>query len=283
MKRLILAVDGSPASIMASHWAVSFASLTDVDITIVHATEPAGSPENTGAAALGDLTSPEIPSTFEQAGVSYNVRLPEGEAATEILEVAADLNADIIVLGRRSHALLHPRLLGKLTRKVLQGAAAPVAIVPGPEEHPSPEEMTPTIVVGLDRSVESKSILGWAVKLGKILDFDLEVLTVLNLNAETAVGTGRAAHKHFDRSETPALSEMVAELDPDHLTRIAAHTQFGIPIDELLRRSTRAELLVLGTRHQSTADRLLYQSTSHYCAAHARCPVVLVPLDTGNQ
>ena len=47
--------------------------------------------------------------------------------------------------------------------------------------------------------------------------------------------------------------------------------------DVLVRLSTNADLLVVGTREPVRGRLYLAGSVSHYCISHASCPVVTVP------
>jgi len=50
----------------------------------------------------------------------------------------------------------------------------------------------------------------------------------------------------------------------------------------LVRLSTDADLLVIGTREPMRGGPYLAGSVSHYCISHARCPVVAVPEQPSN-
>lgn len=57
----------------------------------------------------------------------------EGKPATSILEVAADVSPDLIVIGSHGRGGLDHLLLGSVTERVLRKAAAPVLVVRGPD------------------------------------------------------------------------------------------------------------------------------------------------------
>jgi nucleotide-binding universal stress UspA family protein len=46
--------------------------------------------------------------------------------------------------------------------------------------------------------------------------------------------------------------------------------------DVLVRHSTHADLLVVGSRGHKPLTNLLLGSTSEYCAQHAECPVMII-------
>ena len=64
---------------------------------------------------------------YEEAVLRPMVR--EGKPATTILEVAADLDPDLIVIGSHGRGGLDHLLLGSVTERVLRKATAPVLVV----------------------------------------------------------------------------------------------------------------------------------------------------------
>jgi nucleotide-binding universal stress UspA family protein len=51
----------------------------------------------------------------------------------------------------------------------------------------------------------------------------------------------------------------------------------GSAAEQLVERAKGASLLVLGNRGRGGFRGLLLGSVAHQCAAHAQCPVVIVP------
>ncbi len=64
------------------------------------------------------------------AGLAVNVELRVGSEAGKILEVAEELNIDLIVIGREGHTGMERALFGKVVEKVAGKAQCPVMVVP---------------------------------------------------------------------------------------------------------------------------------------------------------
>ena len=62
---------------------------------------------------------------------------------------------------------------------------------------------------------------------------------------------------------------------PDDVT-VAFKTPEGDPGLVLTRFAAADDVLVVGTERDQAMKRLVHGSVSHYCRAHARCPVVVV-------
>jgi nucleotide-binding universal stress UspA family protein len=72
-----------------------------------------------------------ISARLREEGVDAQALLLKGHAPDLILEKAADLKADIVILGSRGHGLLHKALLGSVNEAVIRHARCSVLIVPG--------------------------------------------------------------------------------------------------------------------------------------------------------
>ena len=68
----------------------------------------------------------------ERPDVRFKPMVREGKPATTILEVAADLRPDLIVIGSHGRGGLDHLLLGSVTERVLRKALAPVLVVRAP-------------------------------------------------------------------------------------------------------------------------------------------------------
>ena len=67
---------------------------------------------------------------IEEAGVTINeTHLREGRAAEEIVEVAEEIGAGLIVMGSRGYGRLRRALLGSVSDAVVRHAQCPVTIV----------------------------------------------------------------------------------------------------------------------------------------------------------
>jgi nucleotide-binding universal stress UspA family protein len=65
----------------------------------------------------------------QSGGTVKETHLREGRAAEEIVEVAEELGAGLIVMGSRGHGRLRRALLGSVSDAVVRHAHCPVTIV----------------------------------------------------------------------------------------------------------------------------------------------------------
>ncbi|MBV9208173.1 MAG: universal stress protein [Actinobacteria bacterium] len=145
----------------------------------------------------------------------------------------------------------------------------------------------PGIIVGADGSGHSQRALEWAMKEAAIRRVPLTVLTV-----HQAVH-GWSGAEYFP--EDAALTEKAragaqADVDkvlaglgnsrPESVTVNAVH---GFPVEELVKASVDADLLVLGQKGTSRFARTVMGSVAFQVTQHAHCPVTIIPPEHTHQ
>jgi nucleotide-binding universal stress UspA family protein len=63
----------------------------------------------------------------------------------------------------------------------------------------------------------------------------------------------------------------------EELKNVRGEARLGVPGEELAEFGERVDLLVVGSRAYGPLRRLMLGSTSQYLAAHARCPLLVLP------
>jgi nucleotide-binding universal stress UspA family protein len=134
--RLLVAVDHSPHRERVLALAKDLATLSGGEVFLLHVRERevmgrGGFPaEEDSAEAREPVTSAQ--EMLEQAGVKVHgeiVTALHGHAAREIVRVANEHDASIIVMGTRGHSELESLLIGSTAHKVLHYAERPVLVV----------------------------------------------------------------------------------------------------------------------------------------------------------
>jgi nucleotide-binding universal stress UspA family protein len=140
----------------------------------------------------------------------------------------------------------------------------------------------PGIIVGVDGSGHSRKALEWAAREAAAHRAPLTVLTV---HQAVAGYFGGVTNYPDDQARTEKAREAAqAETDqvmaglggprPDSVTVTAVH---GFPVEELIKATAGADMIVLGSRGGGGFARLLLGSTASQVAHHALCPVLIMP------
>lgn len=143
MKTILIPVDFSPASMDALRYGVAFAARYQAKVVLLHIYSP-GEFEPfvpvsmqfalmdakqelalTHFASIENEISDEI---LDQ--IDLEVKIEVGPVADQILWISKDIEADLIILGRRKEGKLIQKFLGNTATHILQVASTPVLIVP---------------------------------------------------------------------------------------------------------------------------------------------------------
>ena len=139
----------------------------------------------------------------------------------------------------------------------------------------------PGIVVGVDGSGHSRKALETAAAEAAAHGVPLTVLVIHQAVRDVYCS---ASHYGDDAALTEKAKE-AAQADTDQVLAAAGSQPasvtvtavHGLPVDELVKASEDADMIVLGRRGMGGFVRLLMGSVSSQVAQHAQCPVLIVP------
>ncbi len=132
------------------------------------------------------------------------------------------------------------------------------------------------IVVGVDASGPSKEALRWAARQAQLSGDELRVVMSWEIPS-MAYWAPLPDGLDFEKETREALHRTVVDvLGEAPLLPVTEVVAEGHPAPVLLRESTNAELLVVGSRGHGEFTGMLIGSVSEHCVTHASCPVVVV-------
>jgi nucleotide-binding universal stress UspA family protein len=197
-------------------------------------------------------------------------RIYAGSVGAGLDEVAAEVNADLIVVGASQRHGIARLLSGDDVKSVAHHTARAVAIAPsGYETHH--REIT-QIGVAVDGEPVGEVALAHAGLLAEQLHARLIPFGAVEPHPY-AVGWGSVAVP----VEDPASALTVARERLGEVNGQPVEVVYGSARDELAQFSEHVELLVCGSRRNGAALRLLLGSTSDHLARHTRAPLVIAP------
>ncbi len=138
--RVLVAIDGSAASLSAARHALrlhglglqcSFvlATIQEPTYNIALMLAPGIEALERLTGAVGERALAQARLLFDAAGVGYEAEIGSGDPAPALLDIAARLECEFIVMGARGHGALRSALLGSVSQAVLQTSPRPVTIV----------------------------------------------------------------------------------------------------------------------------------------------------------
>ena len=143
IKRIVLALDGSPEADHALPVAKELAQALKAPVTIVHVREMMLAPVVGGVTRRIDETQVEARigehvAALRASGIDVDLQVIAstyaGGPAHEIAGAAAEVGAGLIVAGTRGMGLIKGMLVGSVAHRLPYVATCPVLIVPAPHE-----------------------------------------------------------------------------------------------------------------------------------------------------
>ena len=140
MRKLLVAVDGSPTSLDAVRYAVGLAKAgTEIEIHLLNVQPPLPAAASTFLSRdvvrsfhheEGEKALAEARELVAKAGVRHETHVAVGAAAEAIVEYARERGCEQIVMGTRGLSPVPSLLLGSTATKVLHLTEVPVTLVP---------------------------------------------------------------------------------------------------------------------------------------------------------
>ena len=296
LQRILCPIDFSDSSAHAMEQGIALARWYQARFTAFHVYSPIFMPVP-GLPAPADRVSPaerervrrQLEARVEAAapeGVAVDVIVDVGQPARQILDCAARLPADLVVMGTHGAGGFEHLILGSVTEKVLRRAACPVLTVPA-RAHTRSALPFSRVLCAVDFSDWSLAALDLAGSIAQESVAELDVVHVIEWPWHEPPGP---ALDEVPREQAGALAEYrryveqraaarLEALIPEPLRdRSTTCVQHGKAYVEILRLAVnlRADLLVLGVHGRHAFDVALFGSTTNHIVRRATCPVLTV-------
>ena len=151
--KVLLPVDGSPASLDAVRFAVRMAGeglpmqcvlgnvqepATLYEMVVVHDAEALQSV----SVAAGAHALEAAAALLRQAGLDYESEVTSGDAGHQLVEMVERFGCDVVIMSARGTGALRQALVGSVSQSVLHASPVPVVIVkPAPEPEAEADEI----------------------------------------------------------------------------------------------------------------------------------------------
>jgi nucleotide-binding universal stress UspA family protein len=289
-------VDFSESSSHALQLAAAVAGSRHARLIVLHAYVPLFVPVPGLPAPSERVPEYERARVLDEAGLFVDSSLGSAYPASvsvvvshptaAILDSAATLPADLIVMGTHGLSGFEHLMLGSVTEKVLRRATCPVLTVP-PRARATSQYPFTRILCAVDFSEWSAAAVdvasSFATESGAALDL-LHVIewpwheppppSVAQLPPEQAAAL-TDFRRYLVKSATDRLESLVSGTVRDRCA-VTARVGHGKAYVEVLRAAAdqRADLIVLGVHGRNPLDVALFGSTTNQIVRRATCPVL---------
>ena len=291
LTRILVATDFSPAADAALAHGRRLAEEFGASLHLVHAFED---PYTTAAFAAEVHTF--SPLTFRDAllaqtqkqladrlppprdgSVAGTTQVVAGPPAQAIVEEAAAIGADLVVIGTHGRSGMAHLLIGSVAERVLRTAPCPVLTV-----HDAPPRAVKRILVPTDFSATADAALEYAYTLAERLGATVQLLHVLDDPLMNAGGVTEAC-----LDETPlmrgallrdARSRIAHRSVHEGMVRVEGDVLFGHGASTIAEYAAERgiDVIVMGTHGRTGLAHLLIGSVAERLVRVAPCPVLTV-------
>lgn len=298
--RVLLATDGSDTAARACQAVVGLALPSGSEVRVVSVlAQPVAMMEPYGSFGAGLMTESQLlfemrdqekelagkafaaaATALQRDGVTVTTELREGDAAGQILAVAAEFGAELLVVGSQGLSGLDEFLLGSVSRNVAKHAKCPVLVVRGAATS------FRKVLLAVDVSEHSRQATEFLGRLPLPTDVEVTALHVVRPYSpfpgilptdrpefDTAVEDVRAQHLKAAEALVVDAGKRVGQMP-----QITTCVRTGSPSDEVLKFATEwgAELLIVGARGTSLIEGLLVGSVADRVLKDAKCSTLIV-------
>jgi len=291
MESLIVGMDFSDSTITGARW-VADQFAPGAELTLVHVVDPPDRPSfiERLLPPAGEIESPAVADAATRmrdliAGAFPSARseIRVGKPHEQILEVARERHADVVVVGPHGDRPRPHSWLGSTAERVVRGSRPPVLVTINPRiSRPR------TILVPIDERRLTESILLWAGHFAETFDADVKLLHVWSeaiynhVRSMSRVGTrdAAAAQREIEKEVHDAATHWLGDLSAtgfrgDRATAMVSH---GNPGDVTLEMAAAcdADLIVMGRSGGGAIAPALLGSTLRTVLHHATGPVFVI-------
>jgi nucleotide-binding universal stress UspA family protein len=292
--RVLCPVDFSDPSLRALHHAAAVAAWYHAPLDVLHVVPepmPAALPlmmvglrpaaedvKAVAARALGDFI------VRARLAAPRRAEVRDGPAVETIVGYAAEIGADLLVMGSHGREGLGHLLFGSTAERVLHKAPCPVLVVPLHAAEPSSADRVrfSRILCAVDFSPPSARGLELALSLAREAGGSLTVLHVVEALTEPELEAlpPTGVRLHVDALTSQARERLHASVPREaHAWADVVETvRYGRAALAILREAEErgADLIVLGAEGHRGLGRMMLGSATHTVVRRAACPVLTV-------
>jgi nucleotide-binding universal stress UspA family protein len=293
IRHILCPVDFSEPSTRAMEHAVRMAGFFDATVHALHVVPtmfdaiepvliaPADAHQGPREKAVRELAAFVEP--FQEWHVPIEQTVCLGSPARDIEAAAADLPADLVVMGTHGRSGIARFVFGSVTERVMHRVPCPVLAIGAHEDAPPTAPPYRRILCPTKLVPGSEHALDFALALAARSDSRLEVLHVIESMPPGADGDPFEGAPEFQGLRTRMVAEADAELRAaipralDNWCSVVRRVATGDAAPAILEaaRTGGAEVIVMGV-HGTGVERALFGSTTRRVLRDAPCSVLVL-------
>lgn len=285
--KVLVATDGSKDALLATRAATDLCRKTGAELHLVHVWRTVPSPHFEHyirkhlEEEAHELLDEQVKMVEAIGGTVAEAHLREGQRAGEILDLAGELGAGLVVIGTRGHGPVHRLLLGSVSEGVVYHAACPVLVMRGGEDAWPPAR----VIIGDDGSQDARGAAELAARVGKLFGSPALLVRAYPQLPEIDLEGRKLDARMVDdelRREERELAQRATELQELLGSRPKIHVAVGDPASCILEAAQQGApgaeknaLIAVGSRGLGPLGRMTLGSVSTKVLKAAEGPVLV--------
>jgi nucleotide-binding universal stress UspA family protein len=276
--KTLVAYDGSEAARRALELAADLAGGSG-DIGIVHVV-PSRAEPGVDHEAQQEEALAEAHRWIGERGRTATTLRRRGDPARELIDGAREIEADFLVVGSRGRGPLSSAVLGSVSSAVAAAAGSPVLVVP-----PHGRLRGRCVIAAVDGSDASGETARVAAELSGRLQVPLLLAHAFVARFAPGVSVVPHAQEELVQTSREQAERLLAEaadeqgLAPDATRLVTGASETAAILS--LAEEEEAWMIAVGSRGRGSVKSAVLGSFSAALAAHASCPVLVVPPGAG--
>ena len=284
MMRVLVATDGSDDARTAAQWLAEFPLPADTSVLVVSVVSLPASPLDIQTVrAFKDALMDEARAHAEtllpllrKHVASVESRVVAGDPRQEIVQLAHEWGADLVVVGARGLGAIATAVLGSVSLAVVRHVSCAVLVV-----RPDPRPLR-TVAVAVDGSPASDHAARFLAQFPLPATLAMRLVGVVEpppvprTVSKTVIAALQDAITSITNDRRRVLAMALDRVAKQFPARVTQELPVGLPAETLEYVSSEVDLMVLGARGLGPVKRLLLGSVSERVLRHASCPVLIV-------
>jgi nucleotide-binding universal stress UspA family protein len=272
LDNILVATDFSPASKVATHFAIEIARRHSAKLLLVHVAGSQSEGPLMDAWRAGQAEIMDHVVAGRLTGIQHELLVKPGEVWGVLSTLIDERAIDLVVVGTHGRTGVWKLIMGSVAERIFRLAPCPVLIV-GPSSSQDPEAGPQRILVPTGFAHQSLYAVRYAVWLAEQLQSSLAVLHVVT-------EAGQLPPQEKERIRNERLKRLRALIPED--ARLPGTpeflVEFGAATSQILETSASSNpnLIVLGLRPVEAAREETAQTKAYEIVCKAPCPVLTV-------
>lgn len=273
--QIIIPVDFGEQSLIAVRQSFNMAKLTNSELTLLHVIDnDLMGVFQSKIFSKSDLHEQHMAGVKQQleelaaqirqeSGVKVNTRIMEGKIYDAIVDVSAEDDAGLIIMGTMGAVGLKKKILGSNASRVVREAVCPVITIKGKEHRFGIKH----ILLPLDLTKETKEKVNKAINIARMFGSVIHIVTIVESGDE-----------FITNKLTRQMDQVSDHIQEAGITCTTEFVEGGDVVDEILKVAdkTQSDLIMIMTQQEVGFTDLFISSAAQEVINRSEVPVLSI-------